>query len=61
MTAAAERGNANAAVETLLAEVLALPKSAVQVVSGQTSKTKRLEITGIDDAELRRRLAVVLR
>jgi uncharacterized protein YggU (UPF0235/DUF167 family) len=43
--AAPEKGAANAALTRVLAEALALPRSAVRVVTGQTSrlKTVRLE------------------
>lgn len=56
VTAAPEKGKANQAVEALLAEALGLAKSAVKVVAGQTSKQKRVEIAGLDAAEVRRRL-----
>ena len=39
-----EKGKANGAVETLLAKALGLPKSAVKVVTGQTSRTKGVDI-----------------
>jgi uncharacterized protein YggU (UPF0235/DUF167 family) len=55
VTAAPERGKANAAVEVLLAQALGLPKSKVRVAVGQTAKTKRVEIDGLDSAELHRR------
>lgn len=58
VTAAPEKGKANAAVESLLAEALDLPKSAVSVVAGHAAKTKRIEIAGIDLTEIRRRLAI---
>ncbi|WP_293387128.1 DUF167 domain-containing protein [Nevskia sp.] len=57
VTAAPEKGKANEAVEALLAEALGVAKSAVSVVAGQTSKQKRVEITGLDLAEVRQRLA----
>lgn len=56
VTVAPERGKANAAVEALLAAALGLPKSAVVVVAGHTARTKRIEIAGIDLAEVRKRL-----
>lgn len=39
-----ETGKANVAVEALLAKALGLPKSAVKVVTGQTSRTKGVDI-----------------
>ncbi len=60
VTAAPERGKANEAVEELLAEALGLPRSAVRVVAGQTSRNKRLEIAGLEAAEVRRRLRTIL-
>lgn len=57
VTAAPEKGKANEAVETLLAEALGVAKSAVRVVAGHTSKQKRVEIAGLDLGEVRRRLA----
>ena len=50
-------GRANAALETLLAAALGLRKSAVRVAAGHGSARKRVEIDGIDRAELDRRLA----
>ena len=56
VTAAPERGKANDAVEQLLAEALGLPRSAVTVVAGHTSKLKRVQIVGLS-ADARRLLA----
>lgn len=56
VTAVPERGKANEAVVELLAQALALPKSAVRVVRGQTSPQKWVEIDGLDEADVRRRL-----
>ena len=44
--AAPEKGLANAALEKLLAAALGVPKSAVSVVAGGTSRTKTLKIAG---------------
>jgi uncharacterized protein YggU (UPF0235/DUF167 family) len=46
-----EKGAANAALERLLAERFGLPKSAVSVVSGATSRLKTVRLRG-DAAEL---------
>lgn len=39
-------GKANACLQAFLAEFLRIPKSAVELVSGQTSRQKVLRITG---------------
>jgi hypothetical protein len=54
--AAAEDGRANEAVITLLAGVLALPRTAVRIVGGQTSREKWIEAEGITPEEVARRL-----
>jgi hypothetical protein len=58
VTAAPERGRANAAVEQLLAATLSLPVGQVCVIAGHGAARKIVEITGLDEAEVRRRLAV---
>jgi uncharacterized protein (TIGR00251 family) len=57
VTAAAERGRANAAVEALLAEALGVPRAAVTVVSGRTGRDKVVEIAGLAPGAVARRLA----
>ena len=52
-----ERGRANAAVLALLAKTLSLPRSSLAIVSGGGSRDKIVELTGIEPAELERRLA----
>ncbi|WP_300376380.1 DUF167 family protein [Henriciella sp.] len=44
VSAVPENGKANCAVEKLLAKVLKLPKSAVRVVTGETSRIKGVDI-----------------
>ena len=56
VSAAPERGKANAAVEALLARALALPRGAVRVVAGETSPRKTVEIDGASEQEIRQRL-----
>jgi uncharacterized protein YggU (UPF0235/DUF167 family) len=58
VTAAPERGKANAAVEALLAEALDLPARAVQVVAGHTQARKWVQVEGLDAAGVRARLGV---
>jgi uncharacterized protein YggU (UPF0235/DUF167 family) len=49
-------GAANAALLELLAGALALRKSALSLVVGQTSKHKLVEVAGLDPAEVQARL-----
>ena len=51
-----ERGQANAAVEKLLAEQLDVSRSAVSIVAGAASTKKVVEIAGLSRDEVRRRL-----
>lgn len=57
VAAAPERGKANEAVLALLAETLALPRANVSLVSGASSRTKIVELTGLAPDEVERRLA----
>jgi uncharacterized protein YggU (UPF0235/DUF167 family) len=57
VTAAPERGKANAAVEELLAGALELSRDAVRIVAGHASARKVVELSGLSEAELRSRLA----
>ncbi len=50
-------GEANAALEKLLAKALGLARSQIKVVSGATSRLKRVQIDGLSQAELEARLA----
>ena len=56
--AAPADGEANAAVEGLLAKALGAPRSAVRVVRGHTARLKGVEIDGMDLAALTAALAV---
>ena len=47
-------GEANAALETLIAKTLKVSRGAVRIVSGETARVKQVEIDGVDDAELAR-------
>jgi uncharacterized protein YggU (UPF0235/DUF167 family) len=53
VTAAPEAGKANAAACALVAGALGVPRSAVRVVRGHTSRHKQLEVDGVGEAELR--------
>lgn len=46
VTAAPERGKANAAAVALLARALGIPKSTIKVVQGASSRQKTLRIAG---------------
>jgi uncharacterized protein (TIGR00251 family) len=50
-------GKANQECIRLLAELAAVPRAAVRIVSGQSARTKIVEIDGIDQQELERRLS----
>ena len=56
VTAAPERGKANDALIGLLAEALDLPKRDVRVVRGASDARKLIEITGLPEGEILRRL-----
>lgn len=57
VTAPAERGRANAAVETTIAEALGVSKECIRVVTGKTSARKAVEIIGVSESEVYRRLS----
>jgi uncharacterized protein (TIGR00251 family) len=56
VTAPPVGGRANEACILLLSEVLGVPRSAVTIVRGQTSRKKILEIDGLAANEIERRL-----
>lgn len=45
-------GKANAELIAFLAKTCGVPKSAVELVSGETSRTKRVRLTGVDVAKV---------
>ena len=49
-------GAANKALIGFLAEVFGVPKSAISIELGASGRTKRVEVAGVVDAELSRRL-----
>jgi len=51
-----EDGRANRGVETLLAHVLGLPRAQVKVVRGAGSRRKLIDVDGMVDEEITRRL-----
>ncbi len=56
VSAAPADGKANEAVLRLLSKALGLPKGAVRLKGGASSRDKWIELDGIDAAELARRL-----
>jgi uncharacterized protein len=50
-------GRANESLRRLLAERLGMALSAVQIVSGETSRVKRVRVEGVSEAEVRQRLS----
>jgi uncharacterized protein (TIGR00251 family) len=56
ISAAPERGKANAALIALLAKSLGLSKSSIRIVRGQHSAHKTLEITGLSAEDIFARL-----
>ncbi|MBU2168598.1 MAG: DUF167 domain-containing protein [Alphaproteobacteria bacterium] len=52
-------GRANEALVRLVAGALGLPRGAVSMHQGDRSRTKRLEITGMDEAGVRARLTAL--
>ncbi len=57
VTVPAERGRANAAVEKLVADALGVPRRQARVVTGAASARKIVEIDGLSEPEVRRRLS----
>jgi uncharacterized protein (TIGR00251 family) len=51
-----ERGRANAALQRLLAEALRVPLADVRLLAGHTSRSKVVEVKGLDSEEVDRRL-----
>jgi uncharacterized protein (TIGR00251 family) len=59
VTAPPEDGRANKAIVELLRDVLNLKRSQIELLSGQSSRQKRILIRGISKAELEGRLSAV--
>jgi uncharacterized protein YggU (UPF0235/DUF167 family) len=57
VTAPPEKGRANAELLALLADALGLPRASLRVVTGLTGSRKLIEVDGLDESELRRRLS----
>lgn len=56
VTAVPEDGRANTAVTALIAGTLALAQRDVAVVRGRSSRAKVVEVQGLDEREVRRRI-----
>lgn len=53
----AERGRANSAVVNIIATALGVPANNVHLATGKTSSRKVIEITGLAEAEVYKRLS----
>lgn len=53
LTAPPVGGAANRELVRLLAKELGVPKGAVRIVGGEASRTKRVAVTGVDEAGFR--------
>lgn len=60
VTQVAEKGKANQAIVDVVCKSLKLKKSQVELVSGVTSRDKRLLIRGLTAAELAERISAAL-
>ena len=56
VSAAPEKGKANQCLVEFLAKQLGVKKNAIHVISGQTSRVKRLQVSGISAAMLLKKL-----
>jgi uncharacterized protein (TIGR00251 family) len=60
VTAPADKGKANEALKNVLAEVLGVKRSHVELIAGRTSREKKFLIRGVAAAELAGKLAELL-
>lgn len=51
-----EGGRANKAVVKLLAQVTGLPKKQIAIVTGETSRNKKVEISGLTQSEFNEKI-----
>lgn len=58
LTAPPVEGKANKALIDFLAERLGVSKSAVTIVSGHGARNKLVDVNGLDDTEIARRLGI---
>src|SRR5437879_1830947 len=57
--AAPEKGKANAELETVVAEFFGVSRRNVSVVAGQTARSKKVQIIGIDAAAAQAKIAAL--
>lgn len=60
VTPAPEKGKANQAIVALLSKAIGVPKSAIEIVSGETSPQKRLLVRNIEIEQLRQTIATII-
>ena len=60
VTTPPERGQANAAVESLLCAALGLPRGSVRIVSGNSSARKTVEVEGLSESDVLGRLSLIV-
>ena len=60
VTQAPEKGKANDAIAVVLADLLDLKRSQIELVSGSTSSHKKFLVTGISFSDLEQRIARAL-
>src|SRR4030067_3817501 len=58
VTAAPEKGKANQACIALLAQILKIPKSAIDILSGETHPEKVMRVRGVTKEQIRERLSL---
>jgi uncharacterized protein len=61
VSAAPERGRANAALQELIAKSLGVPRNAVRIVSGETTRHKVVEVDGVAERTAAQRLDAAAR
>ena len=59
LAAAPVEGAANAALIDLLSRQLRIPKRSLRIATGERSRTKTVEISGLTDEEVRSSLAIL--
>lgn len=59
VSAAPEKGKANAAIQAVLAKALGCKASQIGLLSGETSRDKRFLVVGLTPEELQQRLATL--
>ena len=58
VTAAPEKGKANQACIALLAQILQLPKSNIEILAGETHPEKVIRVRGLTSTQVQERLAL---